>query len=92
MAFDLMGGRVTGRSWARGGDIQDWAFTKAVKSAGEKVPWKLVGGIAAGLVGVILFWPRKRNGIPEPVGSEYTGRTQKLPLESMEEVVSEKRR
>ena len=95
MAFDLMGGKITGKSWARG-DIQDWALARAVKSAGEKVPWKLVGGVAAGIVGVILFWPKRRNGIPEPVNGEHTNGhfepTKKLPVETMEEVVFERRR
>lgn len=101
MAYDLLKGEQVPGDWSLGTDdsSEGWIDEK-LKSLVGSVPWKTVGLVAGGLVGLWLLLPffsaSKDAPVPRPrVDDEFDALlkpTAKLPDERMEEIVHGKKR
>lgn len=94
MAFDLLRGETTSRSWARGDLITD----KLADEAKKRIPWKPVA-IVAGVLGGLFVLPRllgggrrEREGVPQHEFDPGLMQTIRVPRESMHDVIRERRR
>lgn len=89
MAFDLMRGETTSRSWARG----DFVTEKLAAEAKKKIPWKpvaIIGGILAGLFvlpNILGGRRRSRDGVPQHEFDPGLMSTVRVPRESNRETV-----
>lgn len=94
MAFDLLRGETTSRSWARGDFITD----KLTDEAKKRIPWKPVA-IIGGILGGLFVLPRLlgggrrvHEGVPQHEFDPDLMQTVRVPRESMRVVQSERRR
>jgi hypothetical protein len=99
MAFDLLSGETTKRSWSRGDMVADLAVSRA-----KKLPWKKIfagTGIAAGLgiVAIAVTNPEhkgrrelRRRDDPRLQHDEWSTKTQELPPETMRQLLELRKR
>lgn len=101
MAFELMGWKTTGTSWARGEQVE-YIPPSDVGGAGdeeEKLPW-LPAAAVVGVLGAMFFWTKLQAQkhsqiaqssifapIPEPTDEENLQETSRLPPETMKQLV-----
>lgn len=101
MAFDLLRGKTTSRSWARGDSSSvagDYVADKLAEAAKSRIPWKPVA-IVAGALGGLFVLPRllgsgrrEREGVPQHEFDPGLTQTMRVPYESMRTVIHERRR